>query len=132
MEYKFEKFDKYTLLNLQGDRLINTVAAVIKSEIFKLFNEEGSVNLIIDMSSVKYVDSSGLSVLLIANRLAEEAGGMLVLAGLNDQVRKIIDICRLGNIFNMLPTVTESIEAVFLNRMERELREEQNGNFDLL
>ncbi|MCS7019670.1 MAG: STAS domain-containing protein [Cytophagales bacterium] len=125
MQYQTERFDKYTLLTIQTERLATSTATTLKADIAQLFNEEGVVNMIIDMSNVNYIDSSGLSAILVANRLANEAGGMLVLSGITELVMKIITICRLDNVFTMMPTVAEGVDAIFLNQMERDLSNEE-------
>lgn len=126
MQYTIEKFDRYTLITVREEKLIATVSPVLKAETVRLFEEEGIQNLMIDMSGVHYIDSSGLSAILIANRLAEDANGMLVLAGVTDYVMKIINVARLGEVFNIVPTVAEGVDAIFLNQIERDLQSEED------
>ncbi|MCS6967656.1 MAG: STAS domain-containing protein [Cytophagales bacterium] len=125
MQFKIEKFDKYTLVTVQSEKLTNTVAPLLKAQVVTLFQEEGITNLLIDMSAVKYVDSSGLSAILVANRLANEAQGILVLAGVTDYVMKIITISKLDSVLTMVPTVNEGVDAIFLNQLERDLGKEE-------
>jgi anti-anti-sigma factor len=125
MQYTIEKFDRYTLLAVQEEKLANTISPLLKAEVVRLFQEDGTVNLMIDMSLVKYVDSSGLSAILVANRLANEAGGTLVLVGVTDHVMKIISISKLDNVLTIVPTVAEGVDAIFLNQIERDLNTDE-------
>ena len=68
MNFNITKNDKFTLLDLKVDKLDNTVSPVLKSQLVVL-NAEGVKNIIINMQDTKYCDSSGLSAILVANRL---------------------------------------------------------------
>ena len=126
MKYEIDKKDKYTLLKLNEEKLDTLVAPVLKSELITLF-QSGTSNVIFDLSGVKYVDSSGLSSILVANRLAGEAEGSLVLAGISDHVMKLITISRLDSVLNILPTVDEAIDSVFMDELEKDLTQEKDS-----
>ena len=97
MKYTIDKKDSYTTITIEEKKLDTTVAPDLKSEFVKL-NAEGINNLILDLSNVKYTDSSGLSSILIANRLCNSTGGVLVLV---DSVQPIDepDLARLLEAF---------------------------------
>ncbi len=124
MKYSIDKHEKYTLLSLEEEKLDTLLAPKLKSEFITLF-QSGVPNLILDMSQVRYVDSSGLSSILVANRLAGEVEGFLVLAALSDHVMKLITISRLDTILNITPSVEEGIDAIFLSEVEKDLAREQ-------
>ncbi|MBA3286312.1 MAG: STAS domain-containing protein [Nitrosopumilus sp.] len=123
MKYSIDKTEKYTLLQLNEDKLNSTIAPDLKSELVKL-NAEGVKSIILNLSDVKYADSSGLSSILVGNRLCDNEGGIFVLAGVNDHVLKLVKISHLDTVLNLLPTVEEAIDAVFMNELEKNLRAE--------
>ena len=123
MKYTIEKTEKYTLVQLHEDKLNSTIAPDLKSELVKL-NAEGIKSIIIDLTDVKYADSSGLSSILVGNRLSENEGGIFVLAAVSDHVLKLVKISHLDTVLNLLPTVEEAIDAVFMNELEKNLRAE--------
>lgn len=123
MKYSIEKTEKYLILQLQEEKLDSIIAPDLKSEFVKL-NAEGIHNIILDMSQVKYVDSSGLSSILVANRLCENASGTLVLACIGDHVMKLITISQLDSILNVLPTIEEAVDHVFLSELENDIKGE--------
>jgi anti-anti-sigma factor len=127
MKYTVSKNEKYTQLSIEEEKLNTVIAPLLKAEMINLFQSD-TVNLILDMSAVKYVDSSGLSALLVANRLVGEAQGLLVLAGITEHVMKLISISKLDHVFNILPTVAEAIDAVFLHEIERDLGADGSGD----
>jgi Anti-anti-sigma regulatory factor (antagonist of anti-sigma factor) len=91
MKYTIDKQEKYTLLKLHEEKLDSSVAPQLKSEMVTL-HAEGVRNIILDLSEVKYTDSSGLSSLLVGNRILQEEGGIFVLACLSDHTMKLIKI----------------------------------------
>lgn len=124
MKFVIDKQDKYSLLTLQEDNLNSLMAPDLKSEFVFLCNE-GVKNLILDLSQVKYVDSSGLSAILTANRLWSDQGTFVLTGIVHPSVTKLIEISRLSSIFTILPTVEESIDFIFMEEIEKELRTEE-------
>ena len=123
MKYAVDKKEKYTLVKLDEEKLDASVAPELKSELITM-HAEGTRNMILDMSSVKYTDSSGLSALLVGNRVFREDGGMFVLAGLNDHVVKLIKISQLDSVLTISPTSEEAVDTIFLNQIESDLNSE--------
>jgi anti-anti-sigma factor len=120
MKYSVDKQEKYVVFSVQEENLNAVIAPDLKSE-FVILKNEGVTNFILDLSAVKYVDSSGLSAILTANRLWGEAG-VFVLAGVQSKsVKDLIEISRLENILTIIPTVSESIDYIFMEEIEKEL-----------
>jgi len=125
MKYSIDKQEKYAVFRLEEENLNSLLAPNLKSE-FVIFANEGIVNLILDLSGVKYVDSSGLSAILTANRIWKKLG-IFVLTGIaHPSVKKLIEISRLDSVLTIVPTVEESIEYVFMEELERELNAESD------
>lgn len=120
MKYSIDKQEKYTILRVDEEKVDSLIAPDLKSELVKL-NAEGVKNIILDMAPVKYVDSSGLSAILVGNRLCGTLDGTLILASISDHVTKLVQISQLDSILNILPTVDEAVDAVFLNEVENNL-----------
>ncbi|HMQ01313.1 MAG TPA: STAS domain-containing protein, partial [Cyclobacteriaceae bacterium] len=66
-------------------------------------------------------DSSGLSALLVGNRVVQEDGGIFVLAALQDHTMKLIKISQLDSVLNILPSVEEAVDAVFMHEIEQDM-----------
>ena len=123
MKYSVDKRDKYTILKPEVEKLDTTVAPDLKTEFINL-NNEGTKHMILDLSTVKYVDSSGLSAILVANRLCGNNNGALVITSLNDHVKKLIQISQLDEVLNILPTVEEASEAIYMHELESDIKSE--------
>ena len=122
MKYTIDKQEKYSLLRLHEEKLDSAVAPNLKSELITL-HAEGVRNIILDLTEVKYTDSSGLSALLVGNRIVQEDGGIFILTGLSDHTTKLIKISQLDSVLNILPTVEESIDTVFMHEIEKDMKD---------
>lgn len=124
MKYTITKEEKYTLIVPREERLNSLKAPDLKTELVALF-QTGTVNLIMDLQMVKHIDSSGLNAVLLANRLAKDADGQFVLTGLKSKyVVGLIKASKLDQVFNILPTAEEAVDAIFLGEIEKDLKRE--------
>ena len=64
--------------------------------------------LVVDLSGVPYMDSSGVATLVEAMQIARRTGSKLVLAALQDKVRSIFEIARLDMVFSIVNTVDDA------------------------
>lgn len=120
MKYAVDKQEKFTVFKLEEENLNAVIAPDLKSEFVILKNEEID-NLIFDLSEVKFVDSSGLSAILTANRLWKDEGSFILAGNLSKSVKNLIEISRLDTILTIIPTVEEAIDYVFMEEIEKEL-----------
>ena len=67
--------------------------------------------LVIDLSKVTYIDSSGLAVLIEGMQNIEAYGGKFALAGLQENVRPIFEIARLDQVFRIFPDTKAALAA---------------------
>lgn len=122
MKYTIDKQEKYTLLRLHEEKMDSSVAPSLKSEMVTL-QAEGVRNIILDLTEVKYTDSSGLSALLVGNRIFQEDGGIFILSNLSEHTMKLIKISQLDSVLNILPSVEEAIDAVFMHEIEKDMKD---------
>jgi anti-sigma B factor antagonist len=111
MNFNTTKNDKFTLIELKVDKLDNTISPLLKSQLVVL-NAEGVKNIIINMQDTKYCDSSGLSAILVANRLCKNSGGVFVLSNIQEPIKKLIAISQLDSILNITSTLKEAEELL--------------------
>lgn len=126
MKFTIEKTEKYVLFQLHEEKLTSITAPDLKTELVTL-NAEGFNNIILNMSDVKYADSSGLSSILIGNRVCANSGGLFVMCHVTDHVMKLLKISQLDTILTLLNTVEEGIDAVFLHEIENGLEDEESA-----
>jgi anti-sigma B factor antagonist len=122
MKYTIDKQEKYSSIRLHEEKLDSSVAPQLKSEMITL-HAEGISNIILDLTEVKYTDSSGLSALLVGNRIMQEDGGIFVLASLSEHTMKLIKISQLDTVLNIVPTHEEAVDAVYMHQIEKDLKQ---------
>lgn len=125
MEYKVNKQERYTIFSLEEENLNSVIAPNLKSE-FVILSNEGVKNLILNLEAVKFVDSSGLSAILTANRLWSRQGTFVLTGVKHPSVKTLITISRLDSILNILPTIQESIDDILMDEIKRELNPDKS------
>lgn len=125
MKFTLDRQEKYNTLKVDEEKLDSTISPDLKSE-FLTIQGQGIKNMIIDLSDVKYIDSSGLSAILVGNRVFSEAKGSFILTGVSDHAMKLIKISQLDGVLDILPTVEEAVDAVFMNELEQGFENEED------
>jgi anti-sigma B factor antagonist len=74
--------------------------------------ESGRTRLVLDLSGVTFIDSTGLSVLLNALRRVTRAGGRMALVCSNPTVLRLFEITRLDSTFDLHTDVEPALQAV--------------------
>jgi len=120
MKFTVDKQERYTYLKLEETTFNSLIAPDLKSE-FVFYRNEGIKNLILDLSSVEYVDSSGLSAILTAERLWKDFGTFVITGVVSDNIKKLITISRLDTVLTIIPTRQEAIDYVLMDEIAREI-----------
>lgn len=123
MVIQAEKHDQYLKLSVLADKLDSTVSPELKSEII-YHTGKGEKNLVIDLNGVKYIDSSGLSAILVANRRCQGARGVLVITNVSDAVMKLITISQLDTVLNIIQNPAEVEDFIIMDNIENDLTNE--------
>ena len=123
MNFQIDKKEKYTLIKVNIEKLDNNVSPSLKSELVVL-TSEGVKNIVMDLTAVRYCDSSGLSAILVANRLCKNANGSFVLCSIQEAVKKLISISQLDSILKITNNVDEAVDFLVMEEAEKELGED--------
>ncbi|MFD2200693.1 STAS domain-containing protein [Shivajiella indica] len=123
MKYTVDKKEQYVVFTPLEEKLDSSLSPKLKSELLTV-HAEGYNNLVIDMSQVKYVDSSGLSALLVGNREFSRNGGIFIISTPNEHVTKLIKISMLDKVFNIVETMEEAAEAIFIHEIDNQGEED--------
>ncbi len=107
MTFEIHKNGKFTLIKVNADRLDTNNAPDLKSKLVAV-NNEGEKNIVLDLSSCNYCDSSGLRAVLVANRLCEDAIGTFILCGLQPDVENLVHISMLHTVLLITKTAEEA------------------------
>ncbi|MCX6647617.1 MAG: STAS domain-containing protein [bacterium] len=113
MKIESREHEGFTIFDLDGD-FDSRTAGDAKEEIRKVILG-GKYNVIINLENVMYIDSAGLGTLVSALKTAKEMGGNVWLAGLTAQVKMVIELTRLHQVFNVYDSVDKALEALVGN-----------------
>jgi anti-anti-sigma factor len=73
---------------------------------------DGSRNIVLDLSSVSRVDSSGLGTLVGNSKAISSIGGTLCLAGASEGLRRVLQVTNLAKYFSIHMSVDEAVEGL--------------------
>lgn len=124
MNFTIEDKGRYTLVTSNVDKLDTTCAPELKSELVYL-NKTGVRSVIIDLTKTRYCDSSGLSALLVANRLCKSVNGSLVVCGLQEPVQKLVQISQLESVLSITPTAGEAVDLLYMEEIEKDVNKDE-------
>lgn len=80
--------------------------------VFEHSISSGRVRLVVDLSAVNYISSSGLRALLSVRRQAQANGGDMVLSGMNPRVREVFEMIGFDKLFRIFDRVDEAAAAL--------------------
>jgi len=106
MIFSFEQHDEFVVARLPSSLSLANAAAV-RSQLERHIQDE-SAELIVDLSGVEFIDSSGLAALLSTCRAARSWGGDIVLAGPLPRVQALIELTRLDDVVDVVADITEA------------------------
>ena len=100
MNFSVDPQGQIVVVSTEVEKLDASNAPELKAHFLQL-NRVGTNYIVLDMSKTKYCDSSGLSAVLIANRLCKDTNGKFALAGLQPSVLKLIEIAQLDKVLTI-------------------------------
>lgn len=98
------------LVRFIGDLDATNVEFVLE-KICNLLNE-GRINIVADFKKLRYVNSTGLGVLLHFNKSAREKGGSFKIANVNENVYEIIEIIGATSLLEIFDELDEAVESL--------------------
>lgn len=120
MNVKIERKEKYISISLVEDKLLSSNSKDFKESILDPAHASYR-NFIVDLSNVKYIDSSGLSAVLLAYKSCKAKKGLMVLCGLNDAVKSLIKISQLDTILSIVSTYEEARDLIMMEELEKDI-----------
>jgi len=109
MNLKTETNKKIAVVFVKEERLDAHNSPDLKAEMNRLF-DSGSINLLIDLKEVRFIDSSGLGVLVSGFKNASTRHGSIKLSGLQTQVKSMFELTRLHRVFDIFATTDDALE----------------------
>lgn len=98
------------LVRFVGDLDATNVENVVE-KIFSLLNE-GTMNIVADFEKLRYVNSTGLGILLHFSKSAKEKGGCFKIANVNENVYEIIEIIGATTLLDIYDELDEAVNSL--------------------
>jgi anti-sigma B factor antagonist len=113
VEIVTEKIDAGFLLSLKGDVDMNT-SSDVRSALAEVFKQgsSGMKAVLIDLSQVRYMDSSGIATLVEAMQNCLKKGARLRLFELSPPVRDVFELARLASVFEIFATRNDAVVSL--------------------
>ncbi len=102
-----DKFKDVTVLRLEGKLVIGDEVEEFRKAVTEAV-KEGNKKIVIDLSKLSYMDSTGLGELVRAYTTVKKAEGHLKLASLTEKVKDLMFMTKLLTIFDNYDTVEEA------------------------
>jgi anti-sigma B factor antagonist len=98
------------ILALSG-KLDATTAKTFEDRILGVINS-GTQRLVVDLSQLDYVSSSGLRVFILAAKRLQTVGGRIVLCSMKDHVRQVFDLAGFSSMLSIYGSREEAIKGL--------------------
>ncbi len=102
-------FGQAGVLDCDGRIVFGDETALLHHAVKDMFTENKTV--VLNLKNVHYIDSSGVGELVGLFTSARKAGGRMVLAGLTQRVRDVLQITKLAMVFEIYDSVEEAAES---------------------
>ena len=108
----FNVDEKYNavVITLKGNVMGGPDGAKLHDTLHEL-KEEGKKNVVVDLSKTKFMNSSGLGLLISGMTTMRNAGGDLRLANVADRIQSLLVITRLITVFKHFDSVDEAVTS---------------------
>lgn len=111
VEIATQKIDAGYLMLLKGDVDMNT-SPDVRTNLAELFRQGGARALLINLSGVRYMDSSGIATLVEAMQNCMKQGMKLRLVEPSPSVRDVFEMARLASIFDIVPNANDALAGL--------------------
>lgn len=110
MQIEAEKMDAVLVLT-PCDHIIDASSAADFKGQLTTWIQEGNTRILLDLSFVEFIDSSGLGAIISILKLLAGKGD-ISLCGIRDQVMSLFKLTRMDRIFRIYPSAAEALEAI--------------------
>ncbi len=109
--YKVKKEnDSILVISMTGRLIEKNQAIALINEIDELGDE--ALKLVIDLSEMQYMNSSGLNVLITLLTKARKTGGEAIIANEPDIIKKLLVITKLNQVFTVAESTEKALEEL--------------------
>lgn len=111
MKFKTEERYNAVIIIFDGDTLTGDESQEFNLLLHKLL-DEGKKNIIFDVSIVKFVNSTGVGLLVGGYTTVKNAGGNVKLVGAQERIQSLLVITKLAGVFEMYETIDDAVKSL--------------------
>jgi anti-sigma B factor antagonist len=110
MKLSTREIEDVIVIELDGNVLGGPDATALNNEVHR-FIEKRKKKIVLDLSRVQTMNSSGLGMLIAALTAIRNAGGDLLIAAASKKIESLLVITKLATVFELFPSVKNAIAA---------------------
>lgn len=95
--------DDVAILSMKG-KLMGGPETTAIHDMVKELVEEGTTRVVLDLTKVSWLNSTGLGTIMASSTTISNAGGELKIAGLQDKAKGLFSIAKLDSVFKIYGT----------------------------
>jgi anti-anti-sigma factor len=111
MNFTLNQTENVAIIASGVEKFNALIAQELKDMLLQL-QKNGVNQIVLDLGVSRYCDSSGLSAILLGNRICKEASGKFVLCGLQENVEKLIQMAQLDKVLTITKNQQQANEAI--------------------
>lgn len=108
MEINVKRDGASSVIYVTGDVDLHSSPA-LRDTVLELFQKRGQTKVVVNLSNVQYIDSSGIASLVEGLQEARKRDARFVLVGLNEGPRHVLELTRLLSVFEIAATEEEAV-----------------------
>lgn len=109
---------KTLIIKILGE-LDLVIASQFRQRVDDAWEEWPVLNMILDLSQVTFIDSSGLGVILGRYKKVKERKGEFILVGFNPQIGKILEMSGIMSIIRVNDNIEDAFKALEIDKLVR-------------
>jgi len=110
MEMKEEIRGEVLIIALEGELMGGEESRRFQDRITRAIQDE-TVSVVVNMTDVKWINSSGLGIMMASLTTLRGSGGDLKLANVSERVRRPIEVTKLDTVIRMFESIDEAVES---------------------
>lgn len=108
MKIVARNLDKIAIFDISGDIDLAT-SPELRKALLREFRELKTPRVVLNLTAVRYIDSSGVASLVEGLKASRDAGSRFILFGLNRTVREVMQLSKLVKIFEIYEDEAQSV-----------------------
>ena len=103
------------ILDLKGRITMGEEAGALRAKV-ALLTSAGSINIIVNLAHVDYIDSTGLGAMVMCSTTVRKAGGNLKLENLNRRNIELLVMTKLATVFDLFTDEQDAVNSFYPDR----------------